>query len=572
MVEFAKTLNSAATNAATFDVDAGIVKTIDKLIEVFQDVDLEGNFANLFGDLEAVGSKTLSDLEFSILTIANELSSMSVLAESAATDPVPPLTDPPVPEPTFATPIGVGVGGDGELIGVAGDDTLQFIHIDFDDWNPLLDLDSPNNVLDGFDPSGIFPGTPDLPNPGNGLDFEPIDLVLVAEIGGGAGVFQYASDSGFDGTDTDGDGVVDDFGTDTVTTYNFGNVTADVDTDGDGIVDLFDVTEDLLVQIPDGTFFVATQQGDELELVFAGGISPALPVLEFGSTTYELASFGYETQGVPGLIAQYGANFATSDPVLSNASASLGGIQPPPDPPDPPEPVPPSPVPTPIGVGVSGDGELSGVAGDDTLQFVHVDFDDWNPLLDLESPNNVLDVFDPPGIFPGTPDLANPGNGLDFESIDLVLLAEIGGGAGVFQYASDSGFDGTDTDGDGVVDDFGTDSVTTYNFGTITADVDTDGDGALDLFDVTDDLSIQIPDGTLFVATQSGDELELVFAGEGPGGLPVLEFASTTFSLATFGYENQGVPGLVAQYGVNFSTAVPVLSNPSIVIDGAPIV
>ncbi|MEM9005305.1 MAG: hypothetical protein AAGE59_17500, partial [Cyanobacteria bacterium P01_F01_bin.86] len=530
LVEFAKQLNSTAINAATFNVDAFIAKLVEKDIDVFQDVDLDGNFANLFGDVEAIGSNTLSDTEFSILTIANELSSISVLAESAAKGA----------PPTAATPIGVGLGGNGTLVGIAGDATLQFFHDDFDDWNPLLDLGSPINVLDTFDPSGIFPGTPNLENPGNGLDFEPIELTVVADISGGAGVFLYVTDSGLDGTDTDSDGVVDDFGADTSTTYNFGNLTAEVDTTGDGIVDTT-VTDDLLIQIPDGTQFVATQQGDELELLFAGAGSGGLPVLEFGSTTYELASFGYEAQGVQDLIAQFGVNFATADPVLSNSSAILNADPiasptplPPPEPPQRPDPTPA----TPIGVGIGGNGAFGGIAGDATLQFNHEDFDDWTPLLDLQTPINVLDVLNIPGIFPGTPDLANPGNGLDFESLELVLIPGNVAGPGVFQYASDSGFDGTDTDGDGIVDDFGSDTVTTYNFGNLTAEVDTTGDGFVDTT-ITDNLLVQIPDGTEFVATQQGGVVEVVFAGAGPEGSPFLSFGSTTYELASFGYENQ---------------------------------
>ncbi|MEM9005307.1 MAG: hypothetical protein AAGE59_17510 [Cyanobacteria bacterium P01_F01_bin.86] len=95
-VTFTKNLFSAATNAATFTVDASIVKTVDKDINVLQNVELTGNFANLFGDVEAIGANTLSDIEFSILTIEDELSSIAVLAESAAfggngggVDPVP---------------------------------------------------------------------------------------------------------------------------------------------------------------------------------------------------------------------------------------------------------------------------------------------------------------------------------------------------------------------------------------------------------------------------------------------------------------------------------------------------
>ena len=91
-VTFTKDLISTATNAAFFTVDANINKVITKDIAVFQDVELTGNFANLFGDVEAIGANTLSDIEFSILTIEDELSSISVLAESAAYNPGEPMS------------------------------------------------------------------------------------------------------------------------------------------------------------------------------------------------------------------------------------------------------------------------------------------------------------------------------------------------------------------------------------------------------------------------------------------------------------------------------------------------
>lgn len=86
-VLFNKVLNSSATNAANFQVNVDILKNVEKNTNIFQDVDLTGNSAILFVDTEAVGPATEVEVDASILTIANELSSISVFAESAAFDP-----------------------------------------------------------------------------------------------------------------------------------------------------------------------------------------------------------------------------------------------------------------------------------------------------------------------------------------------------------------------------------------------------------------------------------------------------------------------------------------------------
>ncbi|MEM9154814.1 MAG: vWA domain-containing protein [Cyanobacteria bacterium P01_F01_bin.33] len=84
LFEFEKALTSVANNKANFDVDVDIDKEVDKATTILQTVDLTGNSAILFADVEAVGENTEVEVDTSILTIADELSSISIFAESAS--------------------------------------------------------------------------------------------------------------------------------------------------------------------------------------------------------------------------------------------------------------------------------------------------------------------------------------------------------------------------------------------------------------------------------------------------------------------------------------------------------
>lgn len=84
---FDKVLSSEANNSADFDVNVDIFKNVNKSTVITQDVDLTGNSAILFADVEAVGLATEVEVDASILTIANELSSISLFAESATVEP-----------------------------------------------------------------------------------------------------------------------------------------------------------------------------------------------------------------------------------------------------------------------------------------------------------------------------------------------------------------------------------------------------------------------------------------------------------------------------------------------------
>lgn len=65
------------------DVDVDVEKDIDIDIDVKSDVDLDGNTAELTLDVQAIGDNTAVDAEVAILTVDNEMSSISLFAFSA---------------------------------------------------------------------------------------------------------------------------------------------------------------------------------------------------------------------------------------------------------------------------------------------------------------------------------------------------------------------------------------------------------------------------------------------------------------------------------------------------------
>jgi len=66
------------------DVDVKVEKDIDIDINVKSDVDLDGNTAELTLDVQAIGDNTDVEAIVSVLTVDNELSSISLWAFSAA--------------------------------------------------------------------------------------------------------------------------------------------------------------------------------------------------------------------------------------------------------------------------------------------------------------------------------------------------------------------------------------------------------------------------------------------------------------------------------------------------------
>jgi hypothetical protein len=83
--EFEKDLDIDVDVELDFDVDVDVKveKDIDIDIDVKSDVDLDGNTAELTLDVQAIGDNTDVESIVSVLTVDNEMSSISVWAFSA---------------------------------------------------------------------------------------------------------------------------------------------------------------------------------------------------------------------------------------------------------------------------------------------------------------------------------------------------------------------------------------------------------------------------------------------------------------------------------------------------------
>jgi hypothetical protein len=84
--EFEKDLEIDVDIDLEFDVDVDVDVNIDKCIDVsiYSDVDLDGNTAELSLDAQAIGDNTLVEAIVSVLTVDNELSSITLNVISAA--------------------------------------------------------------------------------------------------------------------------------------------------------------------------------------------------------------------------------------------------------------------------------------------------------------------------------------------------------------------------------------------------------------------------------------------------------------------------------------------------------
>ncbi len=84
--EFEKDLDIKVDVELDFDVDVDVdvKKDIDIDIDVKSDVDLDGNTAELTLDVQAIGDNTDVEAIVTVLTVDNELSSISLWAFSAA--------------------------------------------------------------------------------------------------------------------------------------------------------------------------------------------------------------------------------------------------------------------------------------------------------------------------------------------------------------------------------------------------------------------------------------------------------------------------------------------------------
>jgi len=84
--EFEKDLDINVDVDLDFDVevDVDVDKNVDICIDVTSDVDLDGNTAELTLDVQALGSDTDVQSIVTVLTVENEMSSISLWAFSAA--------------------------------------------------------------------------------------------------------------------------------------------------------------------------------------------------------------------------------------------------------------------------------------------------------------------------------------------------------------------------------------------------------------------------------------------------------------------------------------------------------
>lgn len=77
-----KELNSTINTTYNLDANSDIDKDYDANISIVSNTDVTGNSTTIIGDAEAVGTDTVVEIEFSAITLENELSSgfVSVLA------------------------------------------------------------------------------------------------------------------------------------------------------------------------------------------------------------------------------------------------------------------------------------------------------------------------------------------------------------------------------------------------------------------------------------------------------------------------------------------------------------
>jgi hypothetical protein len=66
-----------------YDFDVDLDKDVDVDVYVDSDADIDGNVATLEGTVEAIGDDTLAELTFTVTTVEDQLSEVSVIAVSA---------------------------------------------------------------------------------------------------------------------------------------------------------------------------------------------------------------------------------------------------------------------------------------------------------------------------------------------------------------------------------------------------------------------------------------------------------------------------------------------------------
>lgn len=59
------------------DVDVEVKKDVDIDVDIKSDIDLDGNYAEMIFDIQAIGDDTLVEFDVAVLTVDNELSSIT---------------------------------------------------------------------------------------------------------------------------------------------------------------------------------------------------------------------------------------------------------------------------------------------------------------------------------------------------------------------------------------------------------------------------------------------------------------------------------------------------------------
>ncbi|MEZ5775707.1 MAG: hypothetical protein R3D33_13655 [Hyphomicrobiaceae bacterium] len=82
-VDFSKDIDIDVDFDQSFDTDIKVDKDVDINVDIDVKADVEGNTAELTFDVEAVGKDTYAQLDFVVLTVEDELSSINGYAVSA---------------------------------------------------------------------------------------------------------------------------------------------------------------------------------------------------------------------------------------------------------------------------------------------------------------------------------------------------------------------------------------------------------------------------------------------------------------------------------------------------------
>jgi hypothetical protein len=81
--EFDKEIDIDVDTNLDFDTEIDLKKEVDIDVNIDVKANVEGNTAILVGDVEAIGKDTYVEVNTAVLTVEDELSMVSIVAESA---------------------------------------------------------------------------------------------------------------------------------------------------------------------------------------------------------------------------------------------------------------------------------------------------------------------------------------------------------------------------------------------------------------------------------------------------------------------------------------------------------